>query len=122
MNLEIQKLETLAFRHTMTNELREAGAIEAVLRVHSELPKGEDGVASVTIRNLLEIQKVSCGHLLREYVCAFGSHGLPVIRRMVCHTINKLGNDRNLLQEYMDYVEGVYSELHGKLDASTQAR
>lgn len=119
--MELSKLEQLSLSPVMTNELREMANVEAVLLVHDELPKGENGAAAITIRMLLDMQKVSCEPMLTGYICAFGAYGLPVIRRTVARIAEKSSDSDVLTKLYSEYVQEKYASLRESVDKQLSA-
>ena len=80
-----------------------AAGLVAIIRLHNELPKNEQGVATFTIRTLIKEFTPGVTGLLREYVCAFGAHGEAVIVR----TVEREGAD----------MEAFEAEVNAKLTA-----
>ena len=57
--------------------------IAAIIQVHNNLPKDGNGVATITLRKLVETYAPGVTGLLREYVCTFGAHGAGVVKKFV---------------------------------------
>lgn len=81
--MPVDSLNFSGVQRTVFPAVRDAARLKAVLLVHNELPKDEMGVATITIRNLIQQFVPGCDRLLKEYVCAFGAHGIPVLDRFV---------------------------------------
>lgn len=66
---------------TVSNRYNEDTALSilAVLKIHGELPKDDRGRASISIGALLSRVVPELHPLLREYVRAFGAHGIQVM-------------------------------------------
>lgn len=82
----------------------------AVVRVHAELPKDENGVGTYTIRQLLEAvdETKMVDPVLKEYVCAFGIHGDKVL--MKAASIHKFEWEE-LAPVYNDYVTKLHTYM-----------
>lgn len=88
--------------------------IEAILTVHNELPKDEKGVGSRTIRQLCEMAKVRLDEILLEYICAFGAHGVPVLRRILTRHAQS-ESDPSISATYEERVQRKCAELRAML-------
>lgn len=75
--------------------------IMGVILYHNSLPKDEKGVATATIRTLLIKFVPACTGMLRDYVCAFGAHGLAVLKR---YLVREYGKDK------ADFDESIESD------------
>jgi len=60
-------------------EIRMAAQIIGILRVHSERPKDERGVADITLRQFFTAYCPAMGPLLITYASAFGNYGENVL-------------------------------------------
>ena len=89
----------------MEQEFNRWVTIAAVLKTHNELPKNDRGVASVTIRQLLNRYCPECTGIVQEYVCSFGAHGLDVLYRLVAHN----ATDRE--KEYDAKVNAMFNAM-----------
>ena len=75
-DLKIQTL-TVSNRYNVDTAI----GILAVLKIHGELPKDERGHATISIGSLLSQFLPEIHPLLREYVRAFGAHGVQVMEQ-----------------------------------------
>lgn len=101
-------------------DYKAAVQIMGVILYHNSLPKDEKGVASATIRTLLSKFVPNCTGMLRDYVCAFGAHGLAVLKR---YLVREYGKDKPDLDESIESdaqqeCDRIASELQG-VDLST---
>lgn len=98
-------LKTLDASRGSSSNYEQAVSILAVLKIHGELPKNDEGIASITIRELIRRCAPAINPVLREYVCAFGAHGIPVMERYVLRYADVLKSEEDLRQD----VEKRYS-------------
>lgn len=93
----------------------------AILTIHGELEKDENGVGVMTLRQLCTTCAPRLGGLLREYVCAFGQHGKTVITRYIGMMIMdaKGGDDEasRIKQEFNQRVADAITEYKPKVAA-----
>lgn len=87
-----------------------ANAVEAmaILTIHGELEKDENGIGIMTLRQLCETCAPRLDGLLREYVCAFGQHGKTVITRYIgMMVMNARGGDEEALRIKTEFNQRV---------------
>lgn len=112
--MELKTVEKMRPNAVLDLTLCTVADIEAIITVHNELPKDENGVGSRTIRQLCEMAQVRVDEILLEYVCAFGSHGVPVLRRIVSRHAQG-GDEAKILEMYTDRVQKKCGELRAML-------
>ena len=87
----------------------------AILTIHGELEKNENGIGVMTLRQLCETCAPRLDGLLREYVCAFGQHGKTVITRYIGMLVmNARGGDEEAVRikaEFNQRVEDAIREF-----------
>ena len=64
-------------------KVEDVGRTLAVLDKHAKLPRNGNGVASVTIRQLMRQEAPNVDGILLEYICAFGAHGKTALEHYV---------------------------------------
>lgn len=101
-------------------DYKTAVRIMGVILYHNSLPKDEKGVATATIRILLTKFAPSCTGMLRDYVCAFGAHGLAVLKR---YLVREYGKDKADFDASIEFdaqqeCDRIANELQG-IDLST---
>ena len=88
MSNDVQGLKFDKVDDTCVNpNLELVTTLMAILTVHNALPHDDNGIATVTIRQLLRQFAPGIHPILAEYVCAFGKHGLAVLDRYVTNNI-----------------------------------
>lgn len=109
--MEFKTVQAMNVNGTISIALQNMAALEAVLRVHGELPKDERGMETYTIRQLCSLAKVDHNEeLLLEYVCAFGAHGILVMQRLLSRYEQK-NPGCGVTEKYAALVEEKIREL-----------